>query len=118
MNDRTPAPYGSRPPAAKNLSREKYQRLVAEAKSPYRGFRMFVYAAFGASGFVGALVFVARLAAGRDIASDLPNLALQVGVVALMVWLFRLDRRAGRKKAERDAARSQAKAATDSSKTE
>lgn len=109
MNDRTPASYSSRPPAAKKLSPEKYQRLVAEAKAPYRGFRMFIYFAFGASGFIGALVFLARLAAGRDIASDLPNLGLQIGVVALMVWLFRLETRAARRAREAssdDAAKS------------
>ena len=74
------------------LSPEKYARLRAEAVSPYRGLRKFIYFGFGASGFVGAIIFLAQLAAGRDVANALPNFALQVGVVALMVWLFRLDR--------------------------
>ena len=78
--------------ASRQLSAEKYARLRAEAAAPYRGLRKFVYVAFGASGFIGAFVFLAQLAAGRDVASALPNFALQVGAVALMVWLFRLEK--------------------------
>lgn len=79
------------------LSPEKYARLKAEAQAPYRGLRQFVYIACGASGFIGAFIFLAQLAAGREVESALPNFALQVGVVALMVWLFRLDGRSNRK---------------------
>ena len=75
------------------LDREKYARLKAEAQAPYRGLRKFIYLAFGASGFIGALIFLAQLAAGRDITSALPNFALQIGVVALMVWLFRWEKK-------------------------
>lgn len=73
------------------LDPEKYARLKAEAKAPYKGLRQFFYLAFAASGFIGAVVFLSQLAAGADVASALPNLALQVGVVALMIWLFRLE---------------------------
>ncbi|OLP17759.1 hypothetical protein BST81_14600 [Leptolyngbya sp. 'hensonii'] len=75
---------------------EKYARLRAEIKAPYRGLRKFVYIAFGASGLIGAVVFLAQLAAGQDVATVLPNFALQLGVVALMVWLFRIDRASNR----------------------
>lgn len=81
----------------RQLSPEKYARLKAEAKAPYRGLRKFIYVAFGASGFIGAVVFLAQLAAGQDVTTALPNLALQFGVVALMVWLFRLEQKAERK---------------------
>ena len=84
-------------PNPRQLDPEKYARLKAEAKAPYRGLRKFIYFAFGASGFIGAFVFLAQLAAGRDIATSLPNLALQMGIVALMVWLFRLEQQAERK---------------------
>ncbi len=70
---------------------EKYARLKAEAQAPYKGLRQFFYIAFGASGFIGALVFLAQLAAGRNGMDALPNFALQVGIVALMIWLFRLE---------------------------
>lgn len=78
-------------PKPPQLDPEKYARLKAEAKAPYKGLRQFFYLAFAASGFIGAVVFLAQLAAGRDVASALPNFALQVGVVALMIWLFRLE---------------------------
>lgn len=74
-----------------NLTPEKYARLKAESKAPYRGLRKFFYLAFAASGLIGAFVFLAKLGAGQDLASNLPNLALQLGVVALMVFLFRID---------------------------
>lgn len=79
------------------ISPEQYARLKAEAMAPYRGLRQFIYMGFGASGFIGAVVFLAQLLAGRNVASALPNLALQVGVVALMVVLFRWEQRAGRR---------------------
>lgn len=79
------------------VSPEQYQRLKAEMAAPYRPLRQFIYLACGASGFIGGLVFLAQLAAGREVGSALPNFALQVGVVALMVWLFRLERRASRR---------------------
>jgi hypothetical protein len=71
---------------------EQYARLKAEAAAPYRGLRKFVYVGFGASGFIGALIFLAQLAAGREVANALPNFALQVGVVALMIFLFRMEK--------------------------
>lgn len=70
------------------LSPEKYARLKAEAKAPYRGFRKFFYLVFAASGFLGALTFLARISAGSNLSKDIPNLALQVGVTALMIALF------------------------------
>ena len=73
------------------LDRETYNRLTAEAKAPYKGLRKFVYGACAASGFIGAVVFLSQLLAGRDVAAAFPNFALQLGVIALMVWLFRLE---------------------------
>ncbi|NEO97844.1 MAG: DUF3493 domain-containing protein [Symploca sp. SIO2E9] len=90
-----PSSSNSQPNSKNNprqLSPEKYARLKAEAKAPYRGLRKFIYVAFGASGFIGALVFLAQLAAGSEVTTALPNLALQIGVIALMVWLFRIDK--------------------------
>ena len=79
-------------PQNKRFTNEQYDRLKAEAAAPYRGLRKFIYIAFGASGFVGALVFLAQIAAGKEADAPLSNLALQAGVVALMVFLFRLDK--------------------------
>ncbi|RAQ42990.1 DUF3493 domain-containing protein [Arthrospira sp. O9.13F] len=82
----------------KNLDPELYERLKAESKAPYRGLRQFIYVSFAASGLIGAVVFLAQLLSGRDVATALPNFALQVGVVALMVWLFRLEQRSPKSK--------------------
>jgi len=82
---------------SRQMSPEKYARLKAEAKAPYRGLRKFIYVAFAASGFIGGLVFLAQLLAGREVATAFPNLALQIGIVALMIWLFRLEQRSERK---------------------
>ncbi|MFP4252840.1 MAG: DUF3493 domain-containing protein [Halothece sp.] len=73
------------------LSPEKYKRLQAEAKAPYRGLRKTIYVVFAASGLIGAFVMLSQLAAGSQVTETLPNLGLQVGVVTLMVWLFRID---------------------------
>lgn len=75
------------------MSQERYDRLLAEAEAPYKGLRKFIYAAFGASGAIGGFVFFAKILAGRDLADSLPNFALQMGVVALMVFLFRWEDR-------------------------
>jgi hypothetical protein len=74
------------------LDPEFYRRLKAEAKSPYRGLRQFIYVSCAASGAVGGVVFFFKVAAGRDLETNIPNLALQIGVVAIMVWLLRIDR--------------------------
>lgn len=73
------------------LSPEKYKRLQAEANAPYRGLRKTIYVVFAASGLIGAFVMLSQLVAGSHVTETLPNLGLQVGVVALMVWLFRID---------------------------
>lgn len=67
-------------------------RLQAEAKAPYRGLRRVFYAVFAASGLMGALILGLKGLAGTA-GDDLAwNLALQIGVVALMVALWGWDR--------------------------
>ena len=89
-------------PNLKNRSNERftpeqYARLKAEAATPYRGLRKFVYVAFGVSGFIGAFIFLAQLLAGRDVETALPSFALQVGVIALMIFLFSWDKHSQRR---------------------
>ncbi|MBC7969807.1 MAG: DUF3493 domain-containing protein [Verrucomicrobia bacterium] len=81
----------------KQTDPEKYAFLKAEAAAPYRGLRKFVYVGFGASGAIGAFIFLTQLLAGQEVGNLLPNLALQIGVVALMIWLFSLEGKAERK---------------------
>jgi Low psii accumulation1 / Rep27 len=73
---------------------EKYAYLKAEAIAPFRKFRQFFYAAFALSGGIGGLVFFAKLLAGRELETTIPSLALQAGVVALMIFLYRRDQAA------------------------
>ncbi|MBW4554420.1 MAG: DUF3493 domain-containing protein [Trichormus sp. ATA11-4-KO1] len=75
------------------LNPEQYARLKAEIAAPYRGLRQFIYIGCGASGLIGAFIFFFQVLAGREIDSALPNLALQVGIVALMVFLWRWEQR-------------------------
>ncbi|WP_088890596.1 DUF3493 domain-containing protein [Leptolyngbya ohadii] len=99
MPDSSPKPSANRNLRSQpsNLDPEKYAQLKAELQNPYRGLRQFIYIGCGASGFVGAFIFLAQLIAGRDVTAALPNFAIQVGVIALMVWLYRLERRNSRK---------------------
>lgn len=80
------------------LSPEQYARLKAEIASPYRSIRKFIYIGVGASGLIGAFVFFFKALALRELDTTLPNLALQIGIVALMVFLWRWEQRTGNKK--------------------
>ncbi|MEO1620686.1 MAG: DUF3493 domain-containing protein [Cyanobacteria bacterium J06632_3] len=91
MPDSTP-----RRPAG--MSPEKYERLLAEAQAPWKTFRKFIYGTVGASGVLGAFVFFFQVLAGRNLEQSLPNLAVQLGVIGLMVFLFRLE--SGKKNAK------------------
>lgn len=93
MPARSPEPQKNKPPAARPLEPEKYARLRQEAAAPYKGLRRFIYVAFGASGAIGGFIFLTQILAGREIETALPNLGVQVAVVALMVWLYRLEGR-------------------------
>ena len=93
MTDKSSKLDTKRSKAAQKLDPELYAQLKAELKTPYKGLRQFVYFACGASGFIGAFIFLTQLIAGQDASVILPNLALQIGVVALMIWLFRLEQR-------------------------
>jgi Low psii accumulation1 / Rep27 len=75
-----------------SIDPELWRRLQAEAKSPFRGLRQFIYVSCAISGAIGGVVFFFKLLAGRNLEATIPNLALQIGVVALMVWLLRIDR--------------------------
>jgi hypothetical protein len=75
-----------------SLKAEQYARLRAEAAAPYRGLRQFVYFGIGASGFIGAFIFFFQILAGRDLEKTLPNFAIQLAVVGLMVLLWRWDK--------------------------
>ncbi|AGY57839.1 DUF3493 domain-containing protein [Gloeobacter kilaueensis] len=66
-------------------------RLLTEAANPFRKLRLWLYLAFGASGVIGFFVAFFRVLAGRELQSSLINLAVQSGVIALMVILWRFE---------------------------
>ena len=88
-NDQTPV----KPPG---MSQERFERLVKETQSPFKGLRKFIYGAVGASGLLGAFVFFTQLIAGKDIETALPNLVVQMGVIGIVVLLFWLEDRGKR----------------------
>ncbi|BAC91737.1 DUF3493 domain-containing protein [Gloeobacter violaceus] len=67
--------------------------LRVESRHPWRKLRLGLYLAFGASGVVGFFVAFFRVLAGRELPVSLTNLAVQSGVIALMVFLWRLETR-------------------------
>ncbi len=72
---------------------QDYEKLKAELKTPFLGLRRFVYLSCGASGSVGAYIFLTQIIANKgEIGTALSNLAVQMGVIGLMVLLYRFDR--------------------------
>ena len=80
------------------MSQEQFERLVKETQSPFKGMRRLIYGAVGTSGLVGAFVFFTQLIAGKNVETALPNLAVQMGVIGIVVFLFWLE---GRDKGEK-----------------
>ena len=73
------------------LDPERYARLKNEAENPFRGLRKFIYFSVGLSGAWGGLIALTRLAAGIDLPQTLGNIAIQAGVVAIAVALWRWE---------------------------
>ncbi|KGF71996.1 hypothetical protein DO97_13975 [Neosynechococcus sphagnicola sy1] len=84
-------------PSSRPQNSDQYAYLKAEAIAPYRGLRQFVYLVCGGSGAIGGFVFLTQVMAGRDVEAALPNLGLQLGVTALMIWLFRREQRVAKR---------------------
>ncbi|MBC8122527.1 MAG: DUF3493 domain-containing protein [Gemmatimonadaceae bacterium] len=76
-------------------------RLRTELRAPLRKLRMFLYVAFGASGAIGWFVSFFRVLAARELQTSLVNLAIQTGLIILVVWLWRLEARQDDKLFER-----------------
>lgn len=71
---------------------QDYEKLRAELKAPFLGLRRFVYLACGASGLLGAYIFLTQLLAGRGESATLGNLAIQMGVIGLVILLYKFDK--------------------------
>lgn len=78
------------------MSQERFDKLVQETQSPFKGFRKVIYGAVLASGLLGGFVFFTQAIAGNNLETALPNLAVQMGVVGIAVFLFWLEGRGSR----------------------
>ncbi len=83
--------------------------LRTEARYPFRKLRLGIYIAFGVSGVVGFVVSFFRVIAGRELPNSLVNLAIQTGLIALMVFLWRIEARKDHKLFERYLAQENAR---------
>ncbi|NJN76501.1 MAG: DUF3493 domain-containing protein [Synechococcaceae cyanobacterium RL_1_2] len=79
------------PRSSKEISPEQRQRLLAEANAPYKVLRKFIYIAFGLSGVLGGLIFLAKLAGGDTSTQNLSNIAVQAGIIGLMALFWKWD---------------------------
>lgn len=82
-----------KPNPQNHINPEQYARLKAEMAAPYRGLRQFLYLGFAASALIGAFIFFFQVLAGRNIDTAAPNLAMQMGIFALMILLWRWEQR-------------------------
>ncbi|MCP9849188.1 DUF3493 domain-containing protein [Cyanobium sp. Morenito 9A2] len=72
------------------LDPELRQRLLQEARSPWRGLRRALWFAFSASAAVGLATMALRASAGEEVAlSDLGIQVSALGLFALLLWLDR-----------------------------
>jgi hypothetical protein len=69
-----------------------YERLRAEARSPLKPLRRFIYVGFLASAGLGAFIFGLKLIAGDWATANLTNFGLQLLVTAAMVGLLWVER--------------------------
>jgi hypothetical protein len=73
-------------------------KLLTEAATPFRTFRLFIYGGFGASALIGGLTAITQLAAslsGQPNALPLPqcitNVAVDLGVVVTCILAYRFE---------------------------
>ncbi|MCP9881499.1 MULTISPECIES: DUF3493 domain-containing protein [Synechococcales] len=78
---------GSKPESIDPALRE---RLLLEARTPWRGLRRAVWLALAASGAVGLATMAMRSASGADVPSG--DLLIQIGAFALFGGLLWFDR--------------------------
>lgn len=86
---------GSKPPSSRSLDPQLRQRLLQEARTPWRGLRRAVWFALVASAGLGLATMSMRLSAGAEVPSE--DLLIQIGallVFGLLLWFDR-DRSGG-----------------------
>lgn len=66
-------------------------RLRREAQNPFRGLRQVFYLVFAASGLMGGFILFLKAIAGQGGENIGWSLALQIGVVVVMISLWRWE---------------------------
>ncbi len=74
----------------RSLDPELRQRLLQEARTPWRGLRRALWFALVASAGLGLATMVMRASAGSEVASG--DLLIQIGALGLFGGLLWLDR--------------------------
>jgi|Wag4MinimDraft_6_1082665.scaffolds.fasta_scaffold16548_3 hypothetical protein len=82
----------SDPPSGpgRSLDPELRERLLQEARTPWRGLRRGLWLALAASGAVGLATMALRLSSGESVAPT--DLLIQIGAVVVFGGLLGLDR--------------------------
>jgi hypothetical protein len=78
------------PPTREPIDPELKARLLAEARSPWRGLRRALWLAFTASAGLGLATMAMRASAGGEVAGS--DLLIQIGALALFGTLLWRDR--------------------------
>ena len=84
-------------------SDEQYAKLRAEAKSPFRTFRLFAFGALGAGAGVGLLIILTRLTlaikggeGAPDLGESVRNFGINSTAVAVLTFLFLRELKQGK----------------------
>ncbi|KEF41162.1 MAG: membrane protein [Cyanobium sp. CACIAM 14] len=83
-------PQRSVDPVRRSLDPQLRQRLLLEAREPWRGLRRAIWFALVASAAVGLASMGLRLSSGGEVASG--DLLIQIGALALFGALLWFDR--------------------------
>jgi hypothetical protein len=81
---------GSKPSPSRSLDPQLRQRLLREARTPWRGLRRSLWFALVASAGLGLATMSMRLSSGAEVASE--DLLIQVGALLLFGLLLWFDR--------------------------
>lgn len=83
----------SRPAAASGLDPALRERLLAEARTPWRGLRRGLWLALSASALIGLATMALRASAGGEVASE--DLLIQISALLIFGGLLWFDRNRG-----------------------
>ncbi|KAL7460728.1 hypothetical protein ACHAXS_001172 [Conticribra weissflogii] len=90
--------FESSKPNKSGLDGNVTNKLLTETIAPFRGLRLFLYAAFASGAFVGGLITASGVAAAMnglrsdvDLNTEYLNLAIDFGAVAIFAVLAKID---------------------------